>query len=346
MKWLMLLMVCLVLNTATVNASEYDNVPNVVGLEEEDAKQMLESYVLPNGEKVEVILKYEYHSETPEGKIISQEIQQPGQNTELAKVIICVSLGTEPNEYLGSLVENEVACASFGISDYVDWSNWDSRFGIDWTALPESYEYNWDNSSNCWQWGVWIDGKQYKTPKGKFDTNVRHKVQGYCDGTYVYLRLVMSRDYGDRVNGDDYQFWLDGNSTRFQLRTMDGHNLTNKFGDIKPGTHQVEIRHADHSISGEIVADSVAYVTKHSRKSNAVLELKVPLSEMARQNKKINLERLGVIEFYCPNLMYRRYRIAGASTFPFALAATALVAVPGSTVLIKKYKKKKVKIHD
>lgn len=346
MRWLMLLLACLVLNTATVKASEYSNIPDVVGMEEEEAKQVLESVVLSDGEMVEVILNYKYHSEIPEGKIILQEVQEPENNQESVKVVICVSLGTEPNEYLGSLDGTDAASVSFGISEYADWKDVGSRFGIDWLQLPEIFEYNWDNSANCWQWGVWINGEEYKTPRGKYDTNVRHKVQGYCDGTYVYVRVVMSKDYGDRINGDDYQFWLDGKYAKFQLHTTDGHNLSNKFPDMKPGTHQVEVRHADSRISGEIVPEAIAYVTKLDRRHNAVLEIRIPLSEMKRQNEQINLEHLGVIEFFCPNLMYRKFRIAGASTYPFALAATALVAVPGSTVLIKKYRKKKVKIHD
>ena len=38
----------------------------------------------------------------------------------------------------------------------------------DWNSLPESYEYNWDNSQNCWSYGVWVDGVCYKTEEGSY----------------------------------------------------------------------------------------------------------------------------------------------------------------------------------
>ena len=46
----------------------------------------------------------------------------------------------------------------------------------DWENLPCTYEYNWDNSQNFWQWGVWIDGVCYKTEPGTYSTDVRHKI--------------------------------------------------------------------------------------------------------------------------------------------------------------------------
>ena len=60
----------------------------------------------------------------------------------------------------------------------------------------------------------------------------------------------------------------------------------------------------------------------------------------AYQNKKIDIDSIGLVEFYCPNLMYRRASIAGASTYPYALAAVVLVGVPGTTALLKHRRKK------
>lgn len=346
MKWLILLMACVVLNAASVSAAEYDDMPNVVGMEETDAKNILESYVSTDGETVEVIVKYEYHSALPEGQIINQEIKESAGEGEPVSVVIYVSMGVEPNENLGDVGQADNASAGFGMSEYRVHDDTNSQFGIDWSSLPESFEYNWDNSENCWQWGVWIDGIMHKTARGKYNTDVRHKVQGYCDGTYVYIRLEMSKDFGDRCNGDNYQFWLDRELACFQLRTMEGHNLTEKCAELSVGTQQVQVVHEGSSISGQVAVDALAYITKKPKRHNAVLELRIPLAEMKRQNSRIDLERLGIIEFFTPNLMYRRYRIAGASTFPMVMAAALLVAVPGSTVLIRKYRKKKVKIHD
>ena len=66
----------------------------------------------------------------------------------------------------------------------------------DWNDKPYSYEYNWDNSDNCWYYGVWYDGQCFKTPEGTYDTTVRHKMQLYSDNEYVYMHIVISEDYG------------------------------------------------------------------------------------------------------------------------------------------------------
>lgn len=214
----------------------------------------------------------------------------------------------------------------------------ESYFGIDWENLPASYEYNWDNSDNCWKWGVWIDGVQYLLEPGTFDTNVRHKIQGYYDETYVYLRIVFSRDYSSKVNGNNYIFYVDDLKAQFRVSDKTGGSIGDMYS-MQPGTRFYEVRHEDNRMSNEMAGE--AYLTKHPENYNAVLELRIPITELKYQNNKIDIESIGLIEFYCPNLMYRRASIAGASTYPYVLAAVVLIGVPGTTALLK-YRKKKL----
>ena len=44
------------------------------------------------------------------------------------------------------------------------------------------------------------------------------------------------------------------------------------------------------------------------------MELMIPLTELQRQNNNINLENIGVIEYFCPNLMYKNITCAGTNT--------------------------------
>lgn len=336
-------------------------IPDVAGMREEDAVSALEAVVLPDGAQVEIIKSYEYSTEAEADTVFAQEPVGSVDAKEAAQVFLSVSLGQEPAEQLaGASQESGVsqetgasqlaggsqeagALSSFGLAAAADMTvnSTESRLGIDWEGLPYSYEYNWDNSANCWYHGVWVDGVCYKTPEGTYSTDVRHKMQLYCDGTYVYLHVVISRDYGAKFNGEDYQFWIDGQMAAFQLEYMGGGTITGNTSDLAPGTYQVEVRHRDASMSYEVVPDSLAYFTKYDNDVNAEAELRIPLSELQRQNPNINLDSIGTIEFYTPNLMYRRIMASGADTFPLATAGAAFLLIPASTVLLKKKKWKK-----
>lgn len=202
----------------------------------------------------------------------------------------------------------------------------------DWDGLPYSYEYNWDNSQNCWQWGVWVDGVCYKTPVNEYDTNVRHKMQLYCDGEYVYLHIVFSRDYWAKFNGEDYQFFINGDMAAFQVEWVGGGTITNNLGDTSPGIYEVEVRHRNSSMSYDVANGSSAYLKVNEGNVNDELELRIPLSEMKRQNNSINLEAISTIEFYTPNLMYRRITAAGTSTGPVVLGFVCFAIVLASLV--------------
>ncbi len=197
----------------------------------------------------------------------------------------------------------------------------------DWNALPCSYEYNWDNSDNCWQWGVWVDGVCYKTEPGTYSTDVRHKMQMYCDGENVYLHIVYSRDYGARLNGSDFQFFVNGQMAAFQVVAPGGGSFE-AMSENDPGAYPLEIRHRDTGLSFLNAEGTDGYLRVTENRINNEIEIRIPLAELQRQNPQIDAETITSIEFFTPNLMYRRISAVGTSSGPVLLSALC-----GSVVL-------------
>lgn len=190
----------------------------------------------------------------------------------------------------------------------------------DWDSQPCSYEYNWDNSENCWNWGVWIDGVCYKTEPGTYSTDVRHKMQMYCDGEYVYLHIVYSRDYQVGLNGDDFQFFVNGQMAAFQVTSESGSSIDTMM-ENEPGIYPLDIRHRDTGLSFLYAEGTDGYLRLTEDKINNEIEIKIPLAEIQRQNPEINVETITSIEFFTPNLMYRRITAVGTSSGPLVLSA-------------------------
>lgn len=211
----------------------------------------------------------------------------------------------------------------------------------DWNDYPESYEYNWDNSQNCWNYGVWYNGVCYKTAEGTYDTNVRHKMQLSCDGKNVYLHIVFSKDYYSKFNGEDYQFSVDGKTAAFQVEYKGGGTITGNTSQMSVGTQEVEVRHRDSSMSYAVVNGSKAYLTKKADDVNMELELSVPLEQMELQNPSINTEQFSVIDFFTPNLMYRKITCAGTPTGTFLLCMVAYIIAFSSVFLFTIFLKSK-----
>ena len=307
--------------TVTVDVT----IPDVVGMLEADAITTLQAVVLSDGSAIEVIKEYKY-TDIAEKDIVFEQTPRGVVSEEDAKqVTVVVSMGKDPKE---TVVD--------GITEPLN-QTIRSAYGIDWDSIPEYYDYNWDNSQNCWVHGVWIDGVKYLTPEGTYNTNVRHKIQLYTDGTYVYTHIVFSRDYQAAANGNWFQYFVDGQMAAFQVEAYNGTQLANN--NLAPGTYQVVVRHADGSGSYKEAYDSSAFFTVFDSQVNAHLELKIPLSEMKVQNSNIDTDNVGTIEFFTRNLMSSRIAASGASTFPFATAAAALVLVPGTALVINKKRK-------
>lgn len=213
----------------------------------------------------------------------------------------------------------------------------DGRFD-DWNQIPHSYEYNWDNSNNCWYYGVWIDGVCYKTPVGTYDSNVRHKVGFYCDGENVYLHIEFSRDYYAKMNGENYSFSFDGNKAFVQL-TYNGKSISGNSNMTSPGTYPVEVRHATGSDSFRIIDGAQAMVLVKPGNVNAELELKVPINSLKKQNPAIDPERATSVTWACSNLAYRTIVSTGTSTGPVALCAMSAGIVVAAYFLYDRRKK-------
>lgn len=165
----------------------------------------------------------------------------------------------------------------------------------DWNSYPSTYEYNWDNSQNCWEYGVWIDGEKYTTSVGEYDTNVRHKMNLTTKDGYIYCHITFARDYSTKANGDDYNFTVNGVTKKYRVCFENGEGITGNTGKLNStGSHRVYV-YADNN---RLVEDSAGAILKTAADYNYSLEIKIPLSEF-------EVNELHSVEFYCPNLMYR-----------------------------------------
>ena len=212
--------------------------------------------------------------------------------------------------------------------------------GSGWDDIPVSYEYNWDNSANCWQWGNWVTdpvtGEQvcYKTEEGTYDSNVRHEMQMYSDGQNVYLKITYATIYGTHSNGDDFNFYIDGVGTKFGITQANGETLTGWSPEA--GTYVVDVRNGDSGSSYSIVDGAVAYYHVTDNNINNSLELKIPMEAFKAQNGAVNLDNYSMIQFFTPNLMYNRLTAAGSSSGAVPFATVVFLLVPASYVLLKR----------
>lgn len=320
-------------------------IPDVTGMTESEAVHMLEEVELPNEENVEVIKKYRYSSSVPTDVVYEQSLMGEVSVDEAESLDISISMGQEPKAPLSLLNTSANRMTTFGLARYLDASTdaSSSKFGIDWDSLPCSYEYNWDNSDMCWKYGMWINGVCYKTPEGEFSTDVRHKLQIYCDGTYVYTRVIFARDFWTTANGDDYRYFFDDEEASFRIVGPEGNSLTSESKTMETGTNQVGVQHSNGHSSGKYVNGAIGYLTKFESGINAILEIKIPLSEYIYQNPDIDMDTVGTIQFFSPNIMYRRATASGADTSPFLTAGFLLAVVPGSAYILRKYHQKRNK---
>ncbi len=250
-----------------------------------------------------VTTEYDYSDFYEEDYIMEVSCEDLSTLKEGDELLITVSLGKNDSAML--LTSNLSMTKSNMVQSNGDAAN--KGYMVDWDRIPASYEYNWDNSENCWTWGVWIDGQCYKTTRGEYSTDVRHKMQIYTDGTYVYLHIIFSRDYQVGFNGSDYRFTVNGNATRVQIECPNN-------GE---GEYSGTVTHGDGAISGQIVEGSECHVFYNANNQNNQLELKVPLEELARQNPNISYGSSNTISYFSPNLMYESISCVGASTFPY-----------------------------
>lgn len=212
----------------------------------------------------------------------------------------------------------------------------------DWANIPYSYEFNSNNPYQFVQWNP-VDHKNETVTitdeNGKpYNTTIRHKMQLYRDDKNVYLHIIIAKNYASGFNGYDYEFWCDGQQTIFQVVMPGGGGISN--GSFGPGIHPVEVRHGAGSISWSIAKGAQAVLKRNPGGVNDELEMKLPLSELHRQNPNIDADNIRVLEFISHNLMYRRISCAGTDTMPYVGAAVcAVLAGTGCFLYLKKRKK-------
>jgi uncharacterized protein (TIGR04145 family) len=219
----------------------------------------------------------------------------------------------------------------------------DGYYG-DWSDKPYSWEYNWDNPyiiEHYWD-GTQNITKKYTDENGNpYNLEIRHKMAIYTDGEYVYLHIEISNKPGSGMNGEDYRFYIDGQMAAFRVTYSGGDNLNKNDKKIDPGIYNVEIRHRDGGISNMVVEGATAAFTKKTDDTNNEIEMKIPLSAMKLQNSNINIDTFNMLEFYCPNLMYRRIACSGVSTAPYLGIGICIVLVAGVYFVNKRFPRSK-----
>jgi len=234
-------------------------------------------------------------------------------------------VGTLDSDAILGVAAKANLLSPFGLAPAPD--NYDSNvMGVNWGSVPAVYEYNWDNSMNCWEYGVWINGVCYKTPYGTYNTDVRNRIQMYSDGSNVYMRIIFAREFGvgQIANSNDYNFYFDGNYVaKFQIADMTG-------ASFAPGEYyHFKLAHADSGLSGKIAPEAEAIYRVTDDMVNNELFLKIPFSALEDQSGR-RLEGVQQIAFYTPNLMQNKMYCAGSSTGGNLLVAGLFIVVCGS----------------
>lgn len=214
----------------------------------------------------------------------------------------------------------------------------------DWSDKPYSWEYNWDNPyiiPNYWD-GTQNITKEYMDEHGNpYNLEIRHKMSLYYDGDYVYLYIKISDSYDTGMNADDYQFYVDGQMAAFRVTYVGGTSLTKQSSKNEPGIYNVEVRHRNSALSDTVVSGAEAVFSKKPDDKNNELEVKIPLTALKQQNNSIKTDNFNIIEFFTPNLMYRRIACSGVSTAPYLGIGICVLLVAGVYLVNRRFVRSK-----
>ena len=298
--------------TTEVEHNEEPIYENFVGKTESDLSEDLLT-------DEHTIITYIVREDIPEGTIISQTFQDGQLILEVATAPVV----TEPTMSFNLL-------NSFDLMD--EMTEPPSLEQDTWSNYPTSYEYNWDNSQNCWNWGEWKDGVKYTTPEGTYDNNVRHEMGMYSDGENIHLRISYATIYSAIANGDDMNFYIDGQGAKFRVLYADnGSGIT---GQSRPeGTYDLVVVNGDHWNSSYEANGSYGTMIVKDGNINNEMEIVIPLETLKEQNNNIDIDHIQTIEFFNPNLMYRHISCGGASTGSIGfIVMTIIVFVLGFVI--------------
>lgn len=297
-------------------------IPEVVGKNYEEADALLA------GVPLEIIHTFAASDAYAEDVVISQSASGTVTEGEMTQLILTISEGAE-DQKVQELSEGGQRGLAAIFSDEADIVI-DGDFS-DWADKPYSWEFGYDNSNEVWNGWFYVDGKLEQCEKGTFNNNVRHKISLYCDGENVYVYVQLAKAYKAGFSGEDYEFTIDGQMAAFQLFTQNV-DMTN------PGVYTVDVKDR-HTYA---LADGAsAKILVHEGGIYNELELMIPLTAMETHNPAIDIENIGTIQFRASHLMYRPVTTSGADTMPFVWAALALLLIPTSAFVIKKYAEKK-----
>lgn len=205
----------------------------------------------------------------------------------------------------------------------------------DWADKPYSWEYGYDNSGEVWGSGFYVDGVAETCPKGTFNNKVRHKISLFCDGENVYVYVQFAKTHSKTFSGMDFIFTVDGKQAAYQLFPV---GIENNDKLPEEGIYDVNVKDRN---SYQIADGSSAKFLVHENSLNNELEVKIPLEALKMHNPNIDLENIGTIQFKSSHLTYRPVTSSGADTLPFVWAMLALLLVPTSAYLIRKYYEEK-----
>lgn len=316
---------------SSVEESQIIEIPELVGMSCEEAEELLKEF------PIEIIKTYEASEEYEEDIIMEQNLVGAVEVTGVTRLELTISLGEETETAEMATNVRMMKGTAFGIGSGNTPIAIDGNFG-DWSDKPYSWEYGYDNSAECWNWGVYVDGVCYIYPEGTFDEKVRHKMSLYCDGENIYFYVMMAQTYGAGFSGEDYTFIVDGQKISFQLFFPDG---TGSVGNKAPGNYNMTVKHRNGAVSYTIADGAQAVLNVHDTKYNNELELKIPLETLKMQNPNIDLDNIGTIQTWTSHLMYRPISASGADTMPYVWAGLALLLVPVSCAGIRKFYKSK-----
>ena len=280
-----------------------------------------------NGE-LPVIIKLVEDGSVPEGTILAEyEALDDHGNMVLIREIATAPVVPVSGEEEFDLLDHFGLAASGADAPTIDNGGWE--------GVPSSWEYNWDNTDSATKWGMWGGNGDLKgyVASSIEDLHVRHRMQMYCDGTNVHLLITYASIFDNPGNGDDYNFYIDGEHVKFKVVYDDDAQLTEARD---PGTYTLKVLHEDDSVSSKDVMGGYGTMTVNRGQLNNMTEICIPISEMVRQNGNINPDSFSMIEFYTPNLMYRRMATSGASSGPIVFALITVAFFGGAYYRMRK----------
>ena len=239
---------------------------------------------------------------------------------KVAVLILALILG---NLFPYTTMEAQASETGIAIDGYYD----------DWSDKPYSWEYSHDNR---WKIENYWDGKanitkEYRDENGNpYNLEIRHKMALFTDGEYVYLHILISSNPGAGLHAEDFRFYIDGEMASFRITYTGGDKITKNDKKEDSGIYNVEVRHRETGLSNTVVVGAEAAFTKKDDDLNNEIEVKIPLEAMALQNPNISPDSARTIEFYTPNLMYRRIACSGVSTGPMIGIVLSAAAVGGA----------------